>query len=288
MQKANHKNVLKVHGWSQWDGAVAIVTELMRGRNLKRLLHDKNVPLHPIHRLRMSRDIAEGVAFIHNFSLSKRLIHGDLKPENILLTEDLICKVGDFGCSRMINRTGQTTTSEAHQRKQEFTPVYAAPERLKHGCTPPKKEADTYSYTLIIHGILTRERPNEHSVSDQAYLDTIKRGERPCTNAIDDLEKSLNTVQEKEIIHCLREVMTKCWQQKRDDRSDMTIINRELDDLMLKQNQSDVLRVVDQSVEKFRFFDPTKCNTGFIPLSCFQLNIRNSSLGKPYSLIHKL
>jgi len=269
LQRANHENILRVFGWTQWEGSVGLVTELMTGRSLRLLLSDQSIPLQPLLRLRISKEIAESVAFIHNFSSTKRLTHGDLKPENVLLTSDLHCKIGDFGSVRLVSYTGVTTATSETGAKRQLTPVYAAPERLRHISCRPRAEQDVYSYGLIVHGVLSRETPSQYSVNETEYLEGIKRGERPSYEPIDDLLATLTDEGDREIVEKLKDVMTSCWQHEPSARPKMLEVRDELQQQTAKYKPSDVSRAVALAQDKSSIFAPTHQGSSFASLSSF-------------------
>jgi len=64
----------------------------------------------------------------------------------------------------------------------QMTKAYAAPERLLTTRKPkPKKEQDTYSYGVIVHGILSGEL--------LAAQFSFKKGDRPGVEAIKTLKE---------------------------------------------------------------------------------------------------
>lgn len=54
-------------------------------------------------RLRIAAESANALAHLH--SLQHPILHGGVKPANILLTEELVVKVSDFGCSKIDEKT---------------------------------------------------------------------------------------------------------------------------------------------------------------------------------------
>ena len=157
--RAQHENIVKVFGWSDWTNSMGLIMECMSGGNLQLLLIDDDVVLRMNLRLGMSSEIENGISFLHNFSEEHRLVHGDLKADNILLTSNLNCKIADFGGAKVVKYTMSSTT-ETEATHGQMSKACAAPERLVTTRKPkPKKEQDTYSYGIIVHGILSGKLP---------------------------------------------------------------------------------------------------------------------------------
>ncbi|KAH0617698.1 hypothetical protein JD844_016194 [Phrynosoma platyrhinos] len=97
-----------------------------------------------------SCDIVSGLVFLH----SHLIVHLDLKPANIFITEQNVCKIGDFGCSQKL----QDLVSSGPQLSQQGgTYTHRAPELLKGERVTPK--ADIYSFAITLWQMLTQQEP---------------------------------------------------------------------------------------------------------------------------------
>lgn len=76
---------------------VMIVSQYMPRGNLDQLLKS-NERLSHNDRLRMAKDIALGLSWLHNIS---KIVHRDLKPANLLLDASLRVKITDFGFAQL-------------------------------------------------------------------------------------------------------------------------------------------------------------------------------------------
>lgn len=284
LQKANHTNILRVHGWTKWCGSMALVMEYMPGGNLRRLLHDQNIPLPIVLRLRMCAEIASGISFIHNFNSQQGLLHGDLKPDNILLSQDLHCIIGDFGGARLMKYTTSTVNSSRPTQRDQMTRAYAPPERLADGPRPkPKKEHDTYSFGIIVHSVLSRETPLEMFRDETDYVEAIKRGDRPDRRAIEILKEGITSEVEKSIIDILESVMTRCWQEIPDERPNMPHVRNELNTHLGKLSPETIQQSVTSVLSYMRFFLPSKTTHHCVPLRNF--NTRTGDFHTSMSLV---
>jgi len=126
-----------------------LVTEFCHNGSLDNYIQ-KNPGLNQQARLKLTLDVAHGMAFLH----SKKIIHLDLKPANILVTGEGRCKVADFGLSKMVNSTIGCTTVQA---VGGFTFKYAPPEILS--ANPWSYSADVYSFGITLWETLTGQTP---------------------------------------------------------------------------------------------------------------------------------
>ena len=209
-QISSHKNIVQFYGAVSWPNYIGLVMEYLSGGSLLELLVDKDVNIEGFLRLRFCEEIASGLAFLHNYH-AKRLIHGDLKTENVLLTEDLHCKIGDFGSSVLLSCTGKTTTT-GYSKFSDFTPIYAAPERLLNPTGKLSPAVDTYSFSIIIYLVLKREIPVANRSMINIFLESIKNGRRPDISFIDDLSNDFND-NEFAALKFLETIMQECWEQ---------------------------------------------------------------------------
>ncbi|KAM6216121.1 proto-oncogene serine/threonine-protein kinase mos [Rhynchocyon petersi] len=99
--------------------------------------------------LKYSLDIVKGLMFLH----SQSIVHLDLKPANIFISDQDVCKIGDFGCSEKLeNLLG---CQAPHHLGGTYTHI--APELLKGESVTPK--ADIYSFAITLWQMTTREVP---------------------------------------------------------------------------------------------------------------------------------
>src|SRR5579872_4926789 len=74
-----HPNIVSIYDVGQDGDRHYIVMELVNGRNLKEIIHDR-APLPPAQAVGIAAQILDGLAYAH----SHGLVHRDIKPQNIL------------------------------------------------------------------------------------------------------------------------------------------------------------------------------------------------------------
>ncbi|KAG2646829.1 hypothetical protein PVAP13_2KG552900 [Panicum virgatum] len=126
LSKLHHPNVLAFYGIvnNGPGGTLATVTEFMASGSLKKVLLRKEKFLDRRRRITLAVDVAIGMEYLH----SKDIIHFDLKCDNLLVNLNdpsrPICKVADFGLSKV----KQTTMVSGGMRG---TLPWMAPEMLE-------------------------------------------------------------------------------------------------------------------------------------------------------------
>jgi serine/threonine protein kinase len=90
----NHPNIVGVYDVGQQDGQSYIVSELVEGESLRKIIDHGPLPARKL--LDIATQIADAIAAAHALSI----VHRDLKPENIMLTRDGRVKVLDFGLAK--------------------------------------------------------------------------------------------------------------------------------------------------------------------------------------------
>jgi hypothetical protein len=153
-------------------GKLMICSELMVN-DLETLLFDASVQLSLLVRMRMARDAALGMTWLH--SSNPVIVHRDLKSSNLLIDEHMRVKVCDFGLSQLKPR-GQSLLDSEDGAKG--TPLWMAPEILSGKEFDEK--ADVYSFGLILWQILTRLElfPEQDNISTFAR-ELVKKNMRP-------------------------------------------------------------------------------------------------------------
>lgn len=170
-----HPNIVAQLGYNERDLMTEnafIVYELCGTINLKQFLIDSDRILTISKRKAMSLDLIKAIEFIH----SNNIMHMDIKPANIIVTNSLICKLTDFGCSIKLDTptvfgnhnevTSLNLNKYEDNRWTAGTWYYRAPELFRGDKTFFERnvesvsfKCDIYSLGIVMWQLLTRESP---------------------------------------------------------------------------------------------------------------------------------
>jgi hypothetical protein len=147
-----HPSIATIYALEEIEGALYIVSELVRGRTLREELRDG--PLAPglLHATLLG--IAEGLAAAH----AQGIVHRDLKPENVMRGADGRVKILDFGLARSTEPSqGMTRTQLTQAGGTVGTPGYMAPEQLSGGEVDAR--TDVFAFGIVAAELATGEHP---------------------------------------------------------------------------------------------------------------------------------
>ncbi|KAG6773705.1 hypothetical protein POTOM_021020 [Populus tomentosa] len=154
LSKLHHPNVVAFYGVVQdgHGGTLATVTEYMVDGSLRNVLLRKDRYLDRRKRLLIAMDAAFGMEYLH----SKNIVHFDLKCDNLLVNlkdpQRPICKVGDFGLSKIKRNTLVSGGVRG-------TLPWMAPELLNGSSNKVSEKVDVFSFGIVLWEILTGEEP---------------------------------------------------------------------------------------------------------------------------------
>lgn len=154
LSNLHHPNVLAFYGVvpDGSGGTLATVTEFMANGSLRHVLLKKDRSLDGHKKLIIAMDAAFGMEYLH----SKNIVHFDLKCDNLLVnlsdSQRPICKVGDFGLSRIKRNTLVSGGVRG-------TLPWMAPELLSGSTTRVSEKVDVFSFGIAMWEILTGEEP---------------------------------------------------------------------------------------------------------------------------------
>ncbi|VVB11568.1 unnamed protein product [Arabis nemorensis] len=154
LSKLHHPNVVAFYGVVKDGpgGTLATVTEYMVDGSLRHVLVRKDRHLDRRKRLIIAMDAAFGMEYLH----SKNTVHFDLKCDNLLVNlkdpSRPICKVGDFGLSKIKRNTLVSGGVRG-------TLPWMAPELLNGSSTKVSEKVDVFSFGIVLWEILTGEEP---------------------------------------------------------------------------------------------------------------------------------
>ena len=153
-----------------------IVMEFAGTRTLQRILDNEEELIDEERRIKFASHITAALEFVHGHGF----VHLDLKPANILVDSEDSCKLGDFGCSQIVDDGDAGSPTYSYL---EGTFIYRAPELLK-GETPSPK-ADIYSLGICLWQLLTRERPYGSQNSSAVVFSVVAHNLRPRVPSVD-------------------------------------------------------------------------------------------------------
>lgn len=149
-----HVNIVRFEKAWEERGRLYIQTELC-GANLAE--YRDEVGILPDGELwKVLHDMVQALHHLH----STGVLHLDVKPSNIFISDDSICKLGDFGLAFDMNQTSRDTAEEGDK-------YYMAPEILNDS---PTTAADVYSL-----GVSMLELATDIDLREQSH--NIRNGE---------------------------------------------------------------------------------------------------------------
>ena len=229
--RLQHKNVIKVFGVTKWDTCYGVVMEEAE-QNLEDLvIHEKDKKISWAFRLKLFKEIAEGLSYLHYHNPKRAYIHGDLKLQNILLSDDLVVKIADFGAVSLLQETGFSVGSLDIVPTKQYTWLYSAPEFLNNPEMERTRAMDVYSYAMIGYEIITR---NQAFVSKGGFTSDIvlrlimENGQKPNKTLINNVKITLNNDCDRDICCLLESIVVECWQTNPKDRPSIQSVRDEL------------------------------------------------------------
>ena len=149
----NHPNILAVHDVGSDNGVSFIVTELLDGRTLRKLLEDERLTIS--RAVDLAGQIADGLAAAH----ASGMVHRDIKPENLFVTHDGRAKILDFGLAKQAIDAAPSEVATRSATAPHIvlgTAGYMSPEQVRGQSVDYR--ADIFAFGAVLFEMLTGRR----------------------------------------------------------------------------------------------------------------------------------
>ncbi|KFO56012.1 Ephrin type-A receptor 4, partial [Corvus brachyrhynchos] len=213
MGQFDHPNIIHLEGVVTKCKPVMIITEYMENGSLDAFLRKNDGRFTVIQLVGMLRGIGSGMKYLSDMSY----VHRDLAARNILVNSNLVCKVSDFGMSRVL----EDDPEAAYTTRGGKIPIrWTAPEAIAY--RKFTSASDVWSYGIVMWEVMSYGERPYWDMSNQDVIKAIEEGAPPpppmdCPIA-------------------LHQLMLDCWQKERSDRPKFGQIVNMLDKLIRNPN----------------------------------------------------
>uniref|UniRef100_A0A3Q1EKY4 receptor protein-tyrosine kinase n=1 Tax=Acanthochromis polyacanthus TaxID=80966 RepID=A0A3Q1EKY4_9TELE len=220
MGQFDHPNIIRLEGVVTKSRPVMIVVEYMENGSLDSFLRQHDGHFTVIQLVGMLRGIASGMKYLSDMGY----VHRDLAARNILVNSNLVCKVSDFGLSRVL----EDDPEAAYTTTGGKIPIrWTAPEAISY--RKFSSASDAWSYGIVMWEVMSYGERPYWEMSNQDVILSIEEGYRlpapmGCPVA-------------------LHQLMLHCWQKERNHRPKFTDVVSFLDKLI--RNPSSLLPLVE-------------------------------------------
>jgi eukaryotic-like serine/threonine-protein kinase len=207
-----HPNVVALHEFGTWEGAVYLTLDFCDGGNLLQLLRRRGGPLPIEEAWPLLRQLLEGMEYTHTVSLENvvrpdgtrgalcGLVHRDLKPSNVFLAgspESPIVKIGDYGLAKAFDLAGLSGytrsgsivgTPQFLSRQQMINFKYARP------------EVDVWAVAAVFYWMITGSPPREFPQGSEWGRVVLEQPAVPIRQRLPDCPPRLAEVLDEALI----------------------------------------------------------------------------------------
>uniref|UniRef100_A0A8C5LDN9 receptor protein-tyrosine kinase n=1 Tax=Jaculus jaculus TaxID=51337 RepID=A0A8C5LDN9_JACJA len=222
MGQFDHPNIIHLEGVVTKSKPVMIVTEYMENGSLDTFLKKNDGQFTVIQLVGMLRGIAAGMKYLSDMGY----VHRDLAARNILINSNLVCKVSDFGLSRVL----EDDPEAAYTTRGGKIPIrWTAPEAIAF--RKFTSASDVWSYGIVMWEVVSYGERPYWEMTNQDVIKAVEEGYRlpspmDCPAA-------------------LYQLMLDCWQKDRNSRPKFDELVNMLDKLI--RNPSSLKTLVNTS-----------------------------------------
>uniref|UniRef100_H2MAH9 Ephrin type-A receptor 7 n=1 Tax=Oryzias latipes TaxID=8090 RepID=H2MAH9_ORYLA len=195
MAQFDHPNVIHLEGVVTHSKPAMIITEYMENGSLDSFLRRHDGQFTIIQLVGLLRGIAAGMTYLSDLGY----IHRDLAARNILVNSNLVCKVSDFGLSRVL----EDDPDAAYTTSGGKIPIrWTAPEAIAY--RKFSSSSDVWSYGVVMWEVM--------SYGERPYWNLTNR------DVIKSVEEGYRLPAPMGCPAALHTLMLDCWQKDRNER----------------------------------------------------------------------
>ncbi|KAL2085712.1 hypothetical protein ACEWY4_019032 [Coilia grayii] len=209
MGQFDHPNIIRLEGVVTRCKPVMIITEYMENGSLDTFLKKHDGQFTVLQLLGMLRGIAAGMQYLSEMNY----VHRDLAARNILVNANLVCKVSDFGLSRVL----EDDPDAAYTTRGGKIPIrWTAPEAIAY--RKFTSASDVWSYGIVMWEVISYGERPYWEMSNQDVIKAIDEGYR------------LPAPMDCPVV--MHQLMLDCWEKNRSERPKFGQIVATLDRLI--------------------------------------------------------
>ena len=189
MKQLKHTSIIQLYAVCTQEEPIYIITELMKHGRLLDYLRGDGHSLKLPQLMDIGAQIASAVIYLQE----KKCVHRDLATRNVSVSENLVCKLADFGLARVNNVDTYQVPGGDLRISLRWTP----PEIFLYNLVTIK--SDVWSFGIFLYELITHGSTPYSTMSNTEAVQAVCTGYRmPCPTGCPD--------------H-LYEIMRECWME---------------------------------------------------------------------------
>ncbi|XP_078254660.1 tyrosine-protein kinase SRK2-like [Rhinoraja longicauda] len=205
MKCFQHRNLITLYAVCTRTQPLFIVIELMKHGDLLNYLRESNGCFTIVQLIDMAAQIAAGMSYLE----SNCYVHLDLAARNILVGDNIVCKISDFGLSKLLKGASATEMSDG-----KLPIKWTAPEVVIKNQVSMK--SDVWSFGVVLYEIITFGKIPYAGIPNNMVLLELAKGYRmPCP---------------KDCPQPIYNIMEDCWNETPSQRPLFSTLKLQLED----------------------------------------------------------
>lgn len=184
LRSLNHRNIVRLDDYGEFEGLLYLVTELVNGVPMRKKVRPGGLPVKEAGAFILS--LLDTLSYAHG----QGVIHRNIKPENIMVRADGMVKIVDFGLARPIVGQSHLTLPG----KVLGTPAYMAPEQIGGDSSKLDGRCDQYALGIMLFELLTGRRPFNQAQAVQLLYSQVHLEPPSLLDFCPDLDPRLDRV----------------------------------------------------------------------------------------------